>query len=33
MADRAEQTNSEPERAADKDLLKVMTCGSVDDGK
>jgi sulfate adenylyltransferase subunit 1 (EFTu-like GTPase family) len=33
MADRAGQTGGEPERIADKDLLKVMTCGSVDDGK
>jgi bifunctional enzyme CysN/CysC len=32
MADWAGQIG-EPERIADKDLLKVMTCGSVDDGK
>jgi len=32
MADRVEQAG-EPKRTADKDLLKVMTCGSVDDGK
>ncbi|MGE0035250.1 MAG: sulfate adenylyltransferase subunit CysN [Xanthobacteraceae bacterium] len=33
MADRAQQANGEPKPTADKDLLKVMTCGSVDDGK
>ena len=33
MADRAEQASGEPKCTADKDLLKVMTCGSVDDGK